>query len=135
LLHVSRGVRWDSDHVVTFNDDLQAITQEIVRNDALERIHIGLDYFDASINRVAAWTVGGRNTLRGLLNALLEPLDTLKQNEISGDFSSRLALQEELKVMPSGAVWDYYCMKQLVPIGIAFMDVIKDYEKKELVNR
>ena len=135
LLHVSRGVRWDSDHVVTFNDDLQAITQEIVRNDALERIHIGLDYFDASINRVAAWTIGGRNTLRGLLNALLEPLDTLKQNEISGDFSSRLALQEELKVMPSGAIWDYYCMKQDVPVGIAFMDVIKEYEKKELVNR
>jgi L-rhamnose isomerase len=135
LLHVSRGVRWDSDHVVTFNDDLQAITQEIVRNNALERIHIGLDYFDASINRVAAWTIGGRNTLRSLLNALLEPLDTLKQNEISGDFSSRLALQEELKAMPSGAIWDYYCMKQGVPVGIAFMDVIKEYEKKELVNR
>ncbi len=100
LLHVSRGVRWDSDHVVTFNDDLQAITQEIVRNDALERIHIGLDYFDASINRVAAWTIGARNTLRGLLNALLEPLDMLKQMKSSGDFSSRLALQEELKSMP-----------------------------------
>jgi L-rhamnose isomerase len=135
LLHVSRGVRWDSDHVVAFNDDLQAITQEIVRNNALERIHIGLDYFDASINRIAAWTIGARNTLRGLLNALLEPLDILKQNEISGDFSSRLALQEELKAMPSGAIWDYYCMKQGVPVGIAFMDVIKDYEKKELVNR
>ena len=98
LLHVSRGVRWDSDHVVTFNDDLQAITQEIVRNDALERVHIGLDYFDASINRIAAWTIGARNTLRGLLNALLEPSDMLKQSEASGDFSTRLALQEELKV-------------------------------------
>jgi len=135
LLHVSRGVRWDSDHVVIFNDDLQAITQEIVRNNALERVHIGLDYFDASINRVAAWTIGARNTLRGLLNALLEPLETLKQNEISGDFSSRLALQEELKAMPAGAIWDYYCMKENVPVGVSFMDLIKEYEKKELVNR
>ena len=135
LLHVSRGVRWDSDHVVIFNDDLQAITQEIVRNNALERIHIGLDYFDASINRVAAWTIGARNTLRGLLLGLLEPFEILKQNEISGDYSQRLALQEELKVMPAGAVWDYYCMKQGVPVGVAFMDVIKEYEKKELVKR
>src|SRR4030066_384707 len=90
LLHVSRGVRWDSDHVVTFNDDLQAIAQEIVRNDALERIHIGLDYFDASINRVAAWTIGARNTLRALLVALLEPIDLLRRLEIEGDYSQRL---------------------------------------------
>ncbi len=135
LLHVSRGVRWDSDHVVAFNDDLQAIAQEIVRNDALERIHIGLDYFDASINRVAAWTVGARNTLRALLNALLEPFDRLKQYEVSGDYSSRLALQEELKAMPAGAVWDYYCLKQAVPVGISFMDIIRDYEKRELSKR
>jgi L-rhamnose isomerase len=135
LLHVSRGVRWDSDHVVTFNDDLQAITQEIVRNDALERIHIGLDYFDASINRVAAWTVGARNTLRALLLALLEPQEMLKQYEREGDFSSRLALQEELKSMPFGAVWDYYCLKKNVPVGMDFMNVIKDYEKKELSKR
>jgi L-rhamnose isomerase len=135
LLHVSRGVRWDSDHVVTFNDELQAITQEIVRNNALERIHIGLDYFDASINRIAAWTIGARNTLRGLLNALLEPSDMLKQSEASEDFSTRLALQEELKVMPSGAVWDYYCAKENVPVGMEFMKVIKDYEKSELVKR
>ena len=135
LLHVSRGVRWDSDHVVTFNDDLQAITQEIVRNDALERVHIGLDYFDASINRIAAWTIGARNTLRGLLNALLEPSDMLKQSEASGDFSTRLALQEELKVMPAGAVWDYYCSKENVPVGMDFMKVIKDYEKRELTKR
>jgi L-rhamnose isomerase len=135
LLHVSRGVRWDSDHVVTFNDDLQAITQEIVRNDALERVHIGLDYFDASINRIAAWTIGARNTLRGLLNALLEPSDLLKQSEASGDFSTRLALQEELKAMPAGAVWDYYCSKENVPVGMEFMKVIKDYEKSELTKR
>jgi L-rhamnose isomerase len=135
LLHVSRGVRWDSDHVVTFTDDLQAIAQEIVRAEALERIHIGLDYFDASINRLAAWTIGTRNTLRALLNALLEPLDSLKALETAGDFSQRLALLEALKAMPSNAVWDYYCMQKGVPVGMAFMDVIKDYEKKELSER
>jgi L-rhamnose isomerase len=135
LLHVSRGVRWDSDHVVTFNDDLQLITQEIVRNDALERIHIGLDYFDASINRVAAWAIGARNTLRSLLVALLEPQEMLKQYEIEGDFSSRLALQEELKSMPFSAIWDYYCLQKNVPVGMNFMHVIKEYETKELSNR
>ena len=135
LLHVSRGVRWDSDHVVTFTDDLQAITQEIVRNDALERVHVGLDYFDASINRVAAWTIGARNTLRALLLALLEPRDMLKQYEIDGDFSSRLALLEELKSMPFSAVWDYYCLQKNVPVGMDFMSVIKDYEQKELSKR
>ena len=135
LLHVSRGVRWDSDHVVTFNDDLQAIAHEIVRAEALERVHIGLDYFDASINRIAAWTIGSRNTLRALLVALLEPRDLLKQYEAEGDFSSRLALQEELKSMPFSAVWDYYCSKKNVPVGMDFMSVIKDYEKKELANR
>jgi L-rhamnose isomerase len=135
LLHVSRGVRWDSDHVVTFNDDLQAITQEIVRNDALERIHIGLDYFDASINRVAAWTIGARNTLKALLVALLEPLQTLKQYELEGDFSSRLALLEELKSMPFSVVWDYYCQCKNVPVGMDFMRVIKNYEEKELALR
>jgi L-rhamnose isomerase len=135
LLHVSRGVRWDSDHVVAFNDDLQAIAQEIVRNDALERIHIGLDYFDASINRIAAWTIGARNTLKALLMALLEPLDTLKQYEAEGDFSSRLALLEELKAMPFSTVWDYYCEMKGVPVGMDFMRVIKEYEKKELPKR
>ena len=135
LLHVSRGVRWDSDHVVTFNDDLQTITQEIVRNNGLERIHIGLDYFDASINRVAAWTIGARNTLRALLMALLEPQEMLKQYEIEGDFSSRLALQEELKSMPFSAVWDEYCLRKSVPVGMEFMKVIKEYEKNELSKR
>jgi L-rhamnose isomerase len=135
LLHVSRGVRWDSDHVVTFNDDTQAIANEIVRNDALERIHIGLDYFDASINRIAAWTIGARNTLRALLVALLEPQVLLKQYEVEGDFSSRLALQEELKSMPFSAVWDYYCVQKNVPVGMDFMTVIKDYERKELAKR
>ena len=135
LLHVSRGVRWDSDHVVTFNDDLQAIAHEIVHADALKRVHIGLDYFDASINRLAAWTIGSRNTLRALLNALLEPRVLLNQYEAEGDFSSRLALMEALKAMPAAAVWDYYCQSKGVPVGVAYMDVIKSYEKTELAKR
>jgi len=135
LLHVSRGVRWDSDHVVTFTDDLQAVAQEIVRNDALDRVHIGLDYFDASINRIAAWVIGARNTLRALLLALLEPQDRLKQMEADGDFSSRLALQEELKSMPANAAWDYFCVQKNVPAGMEFMQVIKEYERRELVQR
>jgi L-rhamnose isomerase len=135
LLHISRGVRWDSDHVATFNDDLQAITQEVVRNNALGRIHIGLDYFDASINRIAAWSIGARNTLRALLNALLEPLALLKETEARWDYSYRLALQEELKALPAGAVWDYYCSKSNVPVGPVFMDVIRDYEVRELSKR
>jgi L-rhamnose isomerase len=135
LLHVSRGVRWDSDHVVTFNDDTQAIANEIVRSNALERVHIGLDYFDASINRIAAWTIGARNTLRALLVALLEPQDVLRKYEIEGDFSSRLALQEELKAMPFSAVWDYYCLQKNVPVGMDFIHAIKEYEKRELTKR
>jgi L-rhamnose isomerase len=135
LLHVSRGVRWDSDHVVTFNDELQAIAQEIIRHEALERVHIGLDYFDASINRVAAWTIGARNTLKAFLLALLEPLDTLKKYEAEGNYTSRLALLEELKAMPFSAVWDHYCQQKGVPVGMDFMRVIKDYEKSELSKR
>jgi len=135
LLHVSRGVRWDSDHVVAYTDDLQAITQEIVRGEYLQRVHIGLDFFDASINRVAAWAIGTRNTLRALLAALLEPIGMLKELESSGDYTKRLALLEELKGMPFGAVWDYYCMKQGVPVGIGFMDEVKAYEAEELSER
>jgi L-rhamnose isomerase len=135
LLHVSRGVRWDSDHVVTDTDDLHAIAQEIVRNDALERVHIGLDYFDGSINRIAAWTIGARATLRVLLGALLEPCQRLQQLEADGDYSSRLALQEELKAMPSSAVWDYYCARMGAPVGMDFMQAIKEYEGRELSRR
>jgi L-rhamnose isomerase len=135
LLHISRGVRWDSDHVVTFTDDLQAIFREAVRSQALDRIHIGLDYFDASLNRLAAWTIGARNTLRALLAALLEPVDRLIAFEIEGDFASRLALQEELKSMPLGAVWDSYCARQDIPLGMNFMADIKDYEKRVLAGR
>ena len=135
LLHVSRGVRWDSNHVVTFSDDLQAIAQELVRGGYLNRVHIGLDYFDASINRIAAWVIGSRNTLRALLMALVEPFEQLRQLEHAGDYTTRLAMLEELKTLPCGAVWDYYCLQKGVPVGIAFMSEIKAYEKTELAKR
>jgi L-rhamnose isomerase len=135
LLHVSRGVRWDSDHVVTLTDDLQAIMQEIVRGGYLERVHIGLDFFDASINRVAAWTIGTRNALRALLLALLEPIEKMREMELSGDYTTRLALLEELKGLPFGAVWDQYCRQQNVPVGLAFMKEIRAYEKQVLAHR
>ena len=107
LLHVSRGVRWDSDHVVILSDELEAIAQEIVRGGFLERVHIGLDYFDASINRVAAWVIGARNMLRALLLAFVEPIEPLRELERRGDYTKRLAFLEELKGLPFGAVWDY----------------------------
>jgi L-rhamnose isomerase len=135
LLHVSRGVRWDSDHVVTYTDELQAIAQEIVRGGFLSRVHIGLDYFDASINRVAAWAIGTRAALKALTAALLEPGALLRQLEVSGDYTTRLALLEELKALPSGAVWDYFCLQQGVPTGLAFIDAIKGYEQRVLSTR
>jgi len=135
LLHLSRGVRWDSDHVVTFSDELQAIAQEIVRGGFLPRVHIGLDYFDASINRVAAWAIGARNTLRALLAALLEPIDQMRALEVAGDYTARLALLEELKGMPFGAVWDQSCLQQGAPVGLRFLDEIRAYEKQELSKR
>lgn len=135
LLHVSRGVRWDSDHVVTFSDELQAITREIVANKVEDRVHIGLDFFDASINRVAAWTIGVRNTMRGLLAGLLEPTDKLRQAELEGDYTTRLALQEEMKTFPIGAVWDEYCRRQDTPEGPAWLSEVKQYEKDVLSKR
>ncbi len=135
LLHVSRGVRWDSDHVVILNDDLQAIMQELARGDYLGRTHIGLDYFDASINRVAAWAIGSRNALRALLLALLEPIDHLRTLEQAGDYTARLALLEELKTMPFGAVWDYHCLQQGAPVGLAVLDEIRAYEAQVLAGR
>lgn len=135
LLHISRGVRWDSDHVVVLSDEVRAIAQEVVRGDYLDRVHIGLDFFDASINRVAAWVIGTRNVLRALLLALLEPTDQMREMEVSGDYTHRLALLEELKGMPFGAVWDYFCLQQGVPVGIGFMDEIRAYEERELAKR
>lgn len=135
LLHVSRGVRWDSDHVVTLTDELQAIMQEIVRGEYLKRVHIGLDFFDASINRVGAWTIGARNALRALLMALLEPVDQMRALESAGDYTARLAMLEELKSLPFGSVWDYYCLQQDVPVGLAYIDEIRTYEKEVLALR
>jgi L-rhamnose isomerase len=135
LLHVSRGVRWDSDHVVTLTDDLEATAREIVANEYLDRVHIGLDYFDASINRIAAWTIGARNMLRALLIALLEPTATLRALEAEGDLTGRLALMEELKTFPVGAVWDYHCLKQAVPVGDAWLNDVRRYEEKVLSKR
>ena len=130
LLHVSRGVRWDSDHVVTMTDELQAIMLEVVRGDFLDRVHIGLDFFDASINRIAAWTIGARNALGALLIALLEPINQLRELELAGDYTTRLALLEELKGLPFGAVWDYHCWQQNVPVGSAYISEIRTYEEK-----
>lgn len=135
LLHVSRGVRWDSDHVVTLTDELQAIMQEIVRGNYLNRVHIGLDFFDASINRVAAWAIGTRNALRALMMALLEPRAELQALERAGDYTTRLALMEELKGLPFGAVWDQYCVQQNVPVGIGYLDEIRRYEEQVLAQR
>ncbi|MBI5686295.1 MAG: L-rhamnose isomerase [Verrucomicrobia bacterium] len=135
LLHVSRGVRWDSDHVVILNDDLQALAQELVRGDYLDDTHIGLDYFDASINRIAAWVIGTRNMLKALLQAMLEPTAKLQVAEESGDYTSRLAWFEEAKTLPFSAVWDYYCAKSGVPVGEAWLAEVKQYEKSVLSKR
>ena len=134
-LHVSRGVRWDSDHVVTLTDELQAIAQEIVWGGYLDRVRIGLDYFDASINRVAAWVIGTRNMIKALLLALLAPTTTLKSAELEGDYTTRLALMEELKLLPFGAVWDHYCATQGVPVGESWLAEVKQYEKVVLAKR
>jgi len=135
LLHVSRGVRWDSDHVVILNDDLRAIAEEIVRGGFLERVHIGLDFFDASINRIAAWVIGTRAMIKALLAALLEPIDRLRERETAGDFSARLALLEEIKTLPLGAMWDYYCLRQDTPVGMAWMDAVRQYERSVTSKR
>lgn len=134
-LHVSRGVRWDSDHVVTLTDDLEAIAQEIVWGGYADRVRIGLDYFDASINRVAAWVIGTRNMLKALLLALLAPAAKLKAAELEGDYTTRLALLEETKSLPFGAVWDAYCAQQDVPGGQEWLKEVKAYERNVLSKR
>jgi L-rhamnose isomerase len=135
LLHVSRGIRWDSDHVVILNDDLRATAEEIVRGGFLDRVHIGLDFFDASINRIAAWVIGTRAMAKALLAALVEPIDRLREHEFCGDYSQRLALVEEIKTLPLGAVWDYYCLTQNVPVGMAWMDATRQYERNVTSKR
>lgn len=135
LLHVSRGIRWDSDHVVTLSDELQAIAHEVIRTEYLDRIHIGLDFFDASINRIAAWVIGTRNVLKAMLFSLLEPQELLRNCETSGDYTGRLAMLEELKTLPMGAVWDYYCLQNEVPTSRAWLGEIRDYERETLLAR
>ncbi|SEK73318.1 L-rhamnose isomerase [Streptococcus equinus] len=135
MLHVSRPVRWDSDHVVIMDDELQEIAKEIVRNDLLERTAIGLDFFDGTINRIAAWVVGTRNTQKALLKAMLEPTQNLKDLENHFDFTSRLVLTEELKDFPYSDVWNYFCLKNNVPVGLDWFEEVKEYETKILAER
>ena len=135
LLHVSRPVRWDSDHVVLFDDATIAIAQEIVRCNGLERVNIGLDFFDASINRVAAWVIGARNFRKALLFAMLEPRDAMKIAERQFDFTARLALMEEAKSLPWAAVWDYYCVSKNIPYGGEWLKLVRQYEREVLSKR
>ena len=135
MLHVTRGVRWDSDHVVTFNDEIQLIAQEIVRSKALKKVNIGLDYFDASINRIGAYVIGIRAVQLAFLFALLEPFDKLVKFEEEGRNFERLAFLELLKTKPLGTVWDYYCLKNKVLIGQEYIEEIVRYEKEVLLKR
>ena len=135
LLHVSRPVRWDSDHVVALDDELQEIANEVIRNGLLDRIHIGLDFFDASINRVAAWVIGMRNMQKALLRALLEPTAAMKKMELDGDYTARLAYLEEMKAMPWQIVFDEFCARQNVPTGLDWLTEVRAYEKKILAER
>ncbi len=134
-LHVTRPVRWDSDHVVSFDDETQAIMREIVRNNLLDRVAIGLDFFDASINRVAAWVIGTRNAQKALLKALLEPVAQLKAAEESFDYTTRLGLIEETHSLPWAAIWNYHCLQNEVPVGFDWINDVKDYEATILETR
>ncbi|MFO0912647.1 MAG: L-rhamnose isomerase [Pirellulales bacterium] len=135
LLHVSRGVRWDSDHVVIWTDELQAIAQEVVRGGFLDRVHLGLDFFDASINRVAAWVIGTRALLQAILAALLEPTEMLRRLESEGDYTRRLALLEATKLLPVGSVWEHYCQNSGVPGDWSWMERVRQYEREVLSRR
>ena len=132
-LHITRGVRWDSDHVVLFDDETREIAKEIVRNDALDRVFIATDYFDASINRISAWVTGVRNVQKALLYALLGPSAKMKELQDNADFTSLMALGEEIKTLPFGDIWNEYLERQGVKKN--YLDEIKEYEKKVLVNR
>ncbi len=135
LLHLTRGVRWDSDHVLTFNEELLLITEEIVRINALKRVNVGLDFFDASLNRIGAYVIGTRSAQLAFMYAMLEPAKTLVKFEEEGKNFERLAFLELLKTKPFGAVYDYYCMKNNVPIGQEYIDDILKYEKEVLFKR
>lgn len=135
MLHVSRPVRWDSDHVVLYDDATRAIAREIARADAFDRVPLAVDFFDASINRLTAWVVGLRGTMKSILSALLEPVELMRKAEQEGDLGTRLALAEELKTLPIGGVWDQFCLQQNVPLGGSWMDEVKRYEKDVLSKR
>jgi L-rhamnose isomerase len=135
LLHISRGVRWDSDHVVTWDDELQNIMNQIVHNYFERRIHIGLDYFDASINRIMSWVIGVRNARKALLKAYLDPIETIRSLERDGDLSARLALLEETRSLPFSAIWNYYCMRQSVPVGQSWLENVRTYESEVTSKR
>jgi L-rhamnose isomerase len=135
LLHVSRGIRWDSDHVVIYNDELVNLALEIIRSGKLDKIHIGLDFFDGSINRVGAWAIGSRATLKALLFALLEPRSLLIGYEGAGNNVARLALMEQMKSLPLGAVWDYYCESSGVTGDDQLIAAILEYEKTVTAKR
>lgn len=134
-LHVTRPMRWDSDHVVLLDDETKEIAKEIVRNDAIDRVFIALDYFDASINRISAWTVGMRNMQKALLYALLSPNKKLKELQDESKFTELMMLQEEIKTYPMGAVWDYYCEQENVPVRTDWYKEIQKYEEEVLNNR
>ncbi len=134
-LHVTRPVRWDSDHVVLFDDETKEIAKEIVRNDALDRVFIALDYFDASVNRVAAWTVGARNMQKALLNALLLPSEKLAAYQNKADYTKMLAMSEEFKTFPFGDIWDEYCEREGVPVGADWIRDVEIYEAEVLSKR
>ena len=135
ILHISRGIRWDSDHVVIISDDLIQLCEEIIRNKSRDRIHLALDYFDASINRIAAWVIGIRATQKGLLYALLQPIDMLCEFETNGQLFQRLALLEEFKMLPYGSIWDYFCLKNNIPSGINWIKDVELYENEILKKR
>jgi len=135
MLHVTRGLRWDSDHVVTFNDEILLIAQEVIRADALSRVNIGLDYFDGSLNRIGAYVAGTRATQMAFMYAMLEPLAQLKDAEERNKYFERLALLEIMKSKPFGTVWDYYCHQAGVPVGVDYISDIQQYEKDVLSER
>lgn len=135
MLHVSRGVRWDSDHVVAWDDELQRIMDEVVYNRLTDRVYIGLDYFDASINRIACWAIGMRNARKAILSACLAPSERIRRAEREGDLTARFAMQEERKSLPVGAVWDYYCLRKGVDVGDAWLARVRQYERDVLSQR
>jgi L-rhamnose isomerase len=135
MLHVSRPIRWDSDHVTILNDDIADLAKEIVRANALDKVHIGLDYFDASINRIGAYVIGIRSTQKAFLQGLLEPIDILRRYEENGQYFERLALLEEAKGLPWNAVWDYFCLQNNIPVAEDYITEIQKYEKEVTSKR